>query len=72
MASLEIGERPYMIRRCPNCGNWHLFKMEVTFIFITPIIIYTAKSFFDMLVVINFSTKNLLNHIYGEFGETGE
>lgn len=68
----DLGEVPYVIRKCNSCGQWHIFKMEVNGNWITPIIIFTAENFQDILVVINFSVKRLLNKLFGNYGQDGK
>lgn len=45
--------KPFLIRKCGDCGNWHLWVIIDLGPFFIPQQIHTTKTFGEMLIDIN-------------------
>lgn len=45
--------KPFAIRKCDDCGNWHLWHLAQIAVFVIPMKILTTETFEDMLIAIN-------------------
>lgn len=52
--------KPFAIRKCPDCGMWHIWRINIVGPFVIPEKAFTATTFEDILIVLNFGIKRLI------------
>lgn len=72
MTKLNIGDRPILIRWCKGHRVWHIIRVvKISGTFYMEVA-YSAIDFSDILLILNFKTKQLRKMIkssrYGKFG----